>query len=54
MDNQIQFEIIESWTQGSVNTDINTIHDIDLDFKEISQDEFCFIENSRMLFSREN
>lgn len=54
MDNQIQFEIIESWTQGSVNTDINTIHDIDLDFKEISQEEFCFIENSRMLFSREN
>ncbi|WP_173910984.1 hypothetical protein [Acinetobacter sp. Marseille-Q1618] len=50
----INFEIIVSWTQGSVNTDINTIHDIDLDFKKINQDEFCFIENSRMLFSTSN
>ncbi len=54
MSQKIKFEIIVSWTQGSVNTDINTIHDIDLDFTKINQDEFCFIENSRMLFSTSN
>lgn len=54
MSQKIKFEIIVSWTQGSVNTDINTIHDIDLDFTKINQDEFCFIDNSRMLFSTSN
>ena len=50
MDKQLQFEIIESWTQGSINENINTIHNIELDFTKIKQDEFCFIENSRMLY----
>ena len=50
----ISFEIIVSWAQGSVNTDFNTIHDVELDFTKIKRDEFCFIENSRMLFKVEN
>lgn len=51
MDKQIKFEIIVSWTQGSINTDVNTIHDINLDFTNVDQDKFCFIENSRMLYA---
>ena len=49
MDKQLQFEIIESWTQGSINENINTIHNVELDFTNTKRDEFCFIENSRML-----
>ncbi|MDM1021252.1 hypothetical protein QSV37_13205 [Acinetobacter sp. VNK23] len=48
---QISFEIIVSWTQGSINEDINTIHDINLNFKDIDQEQFVFIENSRMLYA---
>ncbi len=48
---KISFEIIVSWTQGSINEDINTIHDINLNFKDINQDQFVFIENSRMLYT---
>ncbi len=48
---KISFEIIVSWTQGSINEDINTIHDINLNFKKIDQDQFVFIENSRMLYT---
>lgn len=46
----INFEIIVSWSQGSINEDINTIHDIELDFTNIDKTQFAFIENSRMLY----
>ncbi|MEG0482997.1 MAG: hypothetical protein RR569_07790 [Acinetobacter sp.] len=46
----INFEIIVSWSQGSINEDINTIHDIQLDFTNIDKTQFAFIENSRMLY----
>lgn len=46
----VSFEIIVSWAEGSVNTDFSIVHDIELDFTKIKRDEFCFIENSRMLY----
>lgn len=48
---EVNFEIIVSWTQGSINEDVNTIHNIEIDFDQIPKEKFVFIENSRMLFS---